>query len=167
MLAFLLYVFVKEIWSFAMEDDRFECPTRDQLIAALDKLLETPRAKSAGGWAEVSMDRMWEMDGFFRLVRKAVMEPDPDGHMVITWDMLNRKLHRNPASGFLVPHRMESKQDTRDYISAAKALIGSGEELLRLVDFKLGDEIREERRLSEAAQQATKSSEGLVSETSP
>jgi hypothetical protein len=57
---------------------------------------------------------------------------------------------------------MESKQDTRDYISAAKALIGSGEELLRLVDFKLGDEIREERRLSEAAQQATKSSEAKV-----
>jgi hypothetical protein len=140
-----------------MEDDRFECPTRDQLIAALDKLLETPRAESTGGWAEVSMDRMWEMDGFFRLVRKAVMEPDSDGDMVISWTMLNRKLHRSPGSGFLIPQHLESKQDMRDYISAAKALIGSGEELLRLVDFKIGDEIREERLSKEtAAEKAVK-----------
>lgn len=105
-----------------MQDDRFEIPTRDELIAALDKLLETPRAESNGGWAEVSFERMHELDAFFRTVRKAVLAPDPDGASVITWEMLHRAHHYNPASGIRVPHQLDTPDKVRDAISVAASL---------------------------------------------
>lgn len=134
-----------------MQDDRWHCPSRDELIAALDKLLETPRAKSNGGYPDVSFDRMWEVDKFFHLVRKAVMEPDPDGDMVITWEMLHRGHHRMPASGMRIPHHIESKEDLRSWVATAQSLVGAGAELLRMVDYHISDEIRADRAAKEAA----------------
>ena len=105
-----------------MHDDRFDVPTRDELIAALDKLLETPRAESKGGWAEGSFDRMHELDEFFRTVRKAVLAPDPDGASVITWQMLHRAHHYDAAPGMYVPHRLETPDQMRDAVRVAAAL---------------------------------------------
>lgn len=105
-----------------MHDDRFDIPTREELIAALDKLLETPRAESKGGWADVSFQRMHELDEFFRTVRKAVLAPDPDGASVITWQMLHRAHHYDAAPGMYVPHRLDSPDLMRDAVRVAASL---------------------------------------------
>lgn len=105
-----------------MHDDRFDIPTRDELIAALDKLLETPRAESNGGWAEVSFERMHELDDFFRTVRKAVLAPDPDGASVITWEMLHRAHYFNAAPGMHIPHRLDTPDKVRDALHVAASL---------------------------------------------
>ncbi len=120
-------------------DDRFDNPTRDELIAALDKLLQTPRAKSSGGWADVSFERMHELDEFFRLVRKAVMEPDPDGDMVITWEMLHRAHHYAPAAWIRVPHSIETPQQIKETIKAAHDLSSMATKLLRKAEFSVDD----------------------------
>jgi hypothetical protein len=105
-----------------MHDDRFDIPTRDDLIAALDKLLETPRAESDGGWAEVSFERMHELDSFFRTVRKAVLAPDPDGASVITWEMLHRAHHFNPVPGMRIAHRLDTPEKIREALQIAASL---------------------------------------------
>jgi hypothetical protein len=105
-----------------MHDARFDVPTRDEIIAALDKLLETPRAAANGGWPEVSFERMHELDDFFLTVRKAVFAPDPDGAAVITWEMLNRAHHYNPAPGMRIPHRIDTPEKVRDALNVAAGL---------------------------------------------
>lgn len=126
-----------------MQDERFHLPTRDELVAALDKLLETPRAVSDGGWADVSFDRMHELDGFFRLVRKSVMEPDPDGDMVITWSMLHPKYHKSPADGVRVPHEFDTPEKLQEAAVAATNLVNVGADILRLVNFQMSENIRD------------------------
>jgi hypothetical protein len=110
---------IKEI---SMHDDRFEVPTREQLIQALDKLLETPRAESKGGWPEVSFERMHEMDEFFCTVSKAVFSPDPDGASVITWEMTHRAHHFNPAPSVRVPLRLDTPEKIQDAVRASGTL---------------------------------------------
>lgn len=122
-----------------MQDDRFDVPTRDELVAALDKLLETPRAESNGGWANVSFERMHELDEFFRTVRKAVLAPDPDGASVITWEMLHRAHHFNPVPGMHVAHRMDTPEKVRDALQIAASL---GRAAGHLVD-RINAEIRQ------------------------
>ena len=126
-----------------MHDDRFDVPTRDELIAALDKLLETPRAQSNGGWAEVSFERMNELDDFFRTVRKAVIEPDPDGASVISWDMIHRAHHYNPVPGIYVPQRLDTPEKITVAIRAAGRLArAAGEVSDRIeIDIRLNMEL--------------------------
>lgn len=105
------------IKEFGMHDDRFDIPTRDQLIEALDKLLETPRAENNGGWPDVSFERMYELDEFFRTVRKAVFAPDPDGASVITWEMTHRAHHFN-----FVNREIRDKADLRAFFIAKEVI---------------------------------------------
>lgn len=123
-----------------MHDDRFDVPTRDELIAALDKLLETPRAESKGGWADVSFDRMHELDEFFCTVRKAVLAPDSDGASVISWNMIHRAHHYNPVPGIYVPHRLDTPEKVTVAIRAAGRLARAAGEVT--------DRIESEMRLS-------------------
>jgi hypothetical protein len=105
----------------SFEMNTLAAPTREELIAALDRLLETPRAESDCDYPKMSAERVRELDDFFRLVRLAVAKPDLDGAHVLTWQIINHAERYNPVPIGTLPLEF----DTFEKLSEAVRTLGS------------------------------------------
>lgn len=118
----------------------WKAPTRDELVAALDRLLETPRAESGhgGGWAVLPEGRLSEVNDFFRMVGRAVAEPDADGDPVIQWTLVDCRLGRAPASWIVAPHMADTPETLRETLRAASSLAAASMAVLASVESDAG-----------------------------
>lgn len=131
-----------------IEYDRWEGPTREQLHAALDRILDKGRIeRKDDGWPDVDRDRLAELQDFFSAVRDGHIDRDCDGDAGILFHIEDRKKYRLPAAWVTVPNKFPDTEEMREhYAGAVGHLTSIVSELARTLAYSMGEERRKKEK---------------------
>jgi hypothetical protein len=133
--------------------DQDNGPTREQLHAELDRILDQGRAERSGdeGWPTIPGDLTNDLQGFFVAVGDATAQRDLDKHSPLTIIVHDRTKGRFPGAWVDAPNQVEDLGSALRTLEAARALSGIAHELQRDAAFFLDQPARFGKKITETA----------------
>lgn len=110
--------------------DNWTAPSRAEIDAALDALLSKGRIACEGDFPKVSAETIGEMSELFRMIARAVSEPDVDGDFNFNISVIDKFACQAPAHWVRAPIEIKTKADIVATIRAAEALSNAASRLM-------------------------------------